>query len=230
MDDQEFDVDTLFTPITPLHALTRLKRPSEKTKRGYRLDRFPTPPRPDFQCRVCGGVVRDPRECVECGLLICAECVDDELSAPRRRSGFYFMYRAREHHCPGCDTNCATRDPSRLLKRLILSLQVYCKHREAGCQAVTILSEAQGHQRVCPFKYIHCGNAACCQRTGRREDFCMVKTDIRDSERLFACSEICRKTILLDNLLRRGEMEKAIEEYYSAAKQLGTSSQALPSA
>lgn len=230
MEGQEFDVDTLFTSAAHLRTQPRLKRPTDKTKRGYHLDRFPRVPRSDFQCRVCSGVVRDPRECVECGLLLCAECVDDELSAPRRRSGFYFMYRTREHHCPGCDTNCATRDPSRLLKRLILSLEVHCKHREAGCAVVTVLSEVEGHQRLCPFKYIHCGNVACCQRTGRREDFIQVNVDLRDAERLFACSDVCCKTILLDNLLRRGEMERAIEEYYSTAKQLGTSSQALPSA
>lgn len=225
MEDHEFDVETLLSPVTPLR-LSHLKRPSDKSKRGFSLERFESCPRAEFQCRVCSGVVRDPRECAQCGLLLCTECVENEASFPRRRAGFYFMYRAREHHCPACDSDCPTREPSRLLKRLILSLKVYCKHREAGCQVVTALADVEDHQRACPFKPVHCSNNSCCHRSGRRDDFILIPSET--PQRLFACSDICEKTIRMESWLKKGEVEKAVEEFHEQAKLLGTGTRALP--
>lgn len=219
MDDrQDFSLDLIRTASRRSAVGLRMKRHMDFEKKGYALERFPEQPRSDFICRVCSAVVRDPKECSECGLLLCGGCWEDPNRSYRGSLSALFTYH--DCFCPNCDRYCPPREPSRLLRQLVLGLKVRCKHRSQGCGQVLPLADIKQHQRACEFKRIHCQNYLCCSTVGPRGDFLRVTVPLSDSGRHsinYVCSEPCKHTVLLDGLLRRNEVSAAVAEFHSKA-------------
>lgn len=191
---------------------------TESPKRGYQQDRFPTPPRPEFLCKVCSGVVKSPKECSNCGLLLCCSCWDSTSRNAASVSGLFFLYRGREVVCPSCGFPGVAREPSRLLRRLVLNLQVKCKHYRAGCDRVLPLGDVKTHQSGCVYKVVQCGNYMC-GKTGPKADFFPVFRPAKPGC-VFVCSQICLKTVNMIFLLAQNETEAALDEFYKAASDI----------
>lgn len=45
------------------------------TELGYEGTRFTVPVSTEFTCGVCNLVVRNPLECIGCGILYCSQCI-----------------------------------------------------------------------------------------------------------------------------------------------------------
>lgn len=221
MENQEFAfraASSIFSQ--PIVGPFRIKRPPESTKASLPLERFPHPPRSDFICKTCSGVVRDPKECVGCGALLCGRCWEE--ASPRRQPGYYFLYRGREVTCPCCNETGVAREPSPILRRLILALQIRCKHYKSGCSVVVTIADLKIHQKSCVFRTIQCDNRLCCGKSGLIDAF--IKLNLGKPQTtamtVYACSELCKKTLLFDSLIRDNELEKAVTEFHILSKTL----------
>lgn len=184
-------------------------------KEGYDVDRFVDPPRKDFQCPICLGVVRDPLECTQCGALLCKKCA---CNCGKAQNPFFGLSSSiPKFNCPLCRSRTQPKEPSGILKKLINSLVVYCKNKKNSCTETFQLGDVKAHEKKCEFKAIHCANHELCNKHGSKTDFISVevprgKKNSENKQKL-VCSEICKKVVLMDFLIRSDQLEKAINEY-----------------
>ena len=192
-------------------------------KEGYDLERFVTLPRKDFQCPICLGVVREPLECTQCGILICRKCA---CSCGRSQYPFYAITSASaspRFNCPICRSRTHPREPSAILKKLISSLVLYCKNKCHSCPEFFPLSEIRGHEKNCKFKSIRCANHALCNKQGSKIEFIPLEFSGKGKNGTkikLVCSEICKKVIIMDNMLKNDQGDKAANEFRIALESL----------
>jgi hypothetical protein len=185
-------------------------------KEGFDLERFVDHPRKDFHCPICLGVVRNPLECSQCGILLCKKCA---YSCVKHQSTFFTLTSSSsKFNCPICRGRQPPREPSQILKNIISALQVFCKNKSHGCLHSCSLGELKSHQKDCEFKAIRCANHHFCKKEGNKGDFLSVefprvgKSNLPGKSKL-VCSEVCRKVVFMDYYLRTEQTEKAISEY-----------------
>jgi hypothetical protein len=185
-------------------------------KEGFDTERFVEPPRKDFQCPICLGVVRNPLECSQCGSLLCKKCA---CSCSRSQNSFIVMSSsAPKFNCPICRTRAPPREPSSILKKIINNLMIFCKNKSYSCTESHPLGSIKQHQKECKFKAIRCANHTFCNKEGNKTDFITVefkrsgKSGSAAKSKL-VCSEICRKIVLMDYYLRSDQLETAVQEY-----------------
>jgi len=195
-----------------------LKRPRIKSKSGYLLDLFPTPPRAEFLCKACSQVVKRPKECTHCGLLMCGSCWENTSRTAPPPSSLFFLYSGREEVCPNCRLPTVTREPSRLLRRLVLNLEVKCKNCQLGCGCILPLGDMKAHESGCAYKLVQCGNYMCAKK-GRKVAFFPVYRPSKPGSG-FVCSQVCKRTVDMISLLAQNEVETAIGEFYKAASEI----------
>ena len=192
-------------------------------KDGYEIDRFVEAPRKDFQCPICLGVVRNPLECSQCGILLCKKCA---CGCSRPSNPFMSLPTASpKFNCPVCRCKAPPREPSAILKKIISSLVVYCKNRGQSCQEVFAISEVKTHERVCPYKAIRCSNHIFCTKQGSKLNFILVDfpkhaKNAKTPKSKLVCSEVCKKVILMDYMLKTEQTDKAIETFREALEEL----------
>ena len=185
-------------------------------KEGYDVERFVEVPRKDFQCPICLGVVRAPLECSQCGILLCKKCA---YSCVKHQNTFFTLNSASSKFtCPLCRGRQPPREPSAILKNIIISLTVFCKNKSHGCTQTFKLNEGKTHQKTCEFKSIRCANHHFCKKEGNKGDFITVEYPRQGKSNLppklkLVCSEICKKVVIMDYYLRTEQTDKAINEY-----------------
>jgi E3 ubiquitin-protein ligase NRDP1 len=116
--------------------------------RGYPKERFPELKGDSFDCGICYLVCKDPKECMKCGSMYCAYCIDD--------------WTTKKNECPiGCtDARGSIRPVSGALSKLYRNLDIKCKY--PSCGKVVKLCELTQHEEGCqrPKCEFHsvCGN------------------------------------------------------------------------
>ncbi|OMJ84180.1 hypothetical protein SteCoe_14732 [Stentor coeruleus] len=191
-------------------------------KEGYDLERFVEPPRKDFICLICLGVVRNPLECSQCGILLCKKCA---YGCSKPQNPFFSMSSITiKFNCPICRSRAAPREPSMILKKFISNLIVYCKNKDRGCKVCRSIGEIKNHEKECDFKVIRCANHGLCSKEGSKIDFitakCIKSEKNADRKLKFVCSEICRKVVVMSYLLKADKSEEAVDQYKLALEQL----------
>lgn len=189
--------------------MERGKRNRCEGKRGFPLGRFVETPRKEFVCEVCAGVLRNPKECENCGSLFCRTCCEDTCFF--HPSSLLFLGPTNTTTCTHCGLRSVMREPSRLLRRLITDLPVKCKHFLVGCECIRSLADIKLHEKVCEFKVVKCGNRMC-GKGGRKVKFYPVVVGRRI---VFVCSQVCVKTVEMQGRLANGELETAVAEFHS---------------
>ena len=192
-------------------------------KDGYEIDRFVEPPRKDFQCPICLGVVRSPLECTQCGILLCKKCA---CGCSRPSNPFLSLPTSiPKFNCPICRCKAPPREPSAILKKMINSLTVYCKNRPQSCQEVFPISDVKTHERICPYKAIRCANHIFCTKQGSKLNFTLVDfpkyaKNAKNPKSKLVCSDMCKKIILMDFMLKTEQADKAIDAFREALEEL----------
>ena len=191
-------------------------------KEGYDLDRFVEAPRKDFQCPICLGVVREPLECTQCGVLLCKKCASN--CGKSQNPFFGLSSNTQKFNCPLCRNRTQPKEPSAILKKLINSLVIYCKNKKNSCAEAYRLDEIKKHEKECEFKALRCANHQFCNKQWDKNEFIafVMPRDKKNSDgkvRL-VCSEICQKVVMMDYMIRTDQIEKAINEYRVALEAL----------
>lgn len=193
-----------------------------KQRHGYEVERFIDPPKKDFQCPICFGVVREPRECSRCGVLICNNCYTDyavHVGIP-----ISLFSHERILKCPTCRTREPFRKPSLVLLKIIGKLIITCKYKSFGCEFACPLSDIKAHQLVCPYKQVTCQNTTCCDKSGPKQQFQSfsvmrsqmgLRYSLPLSTESIACSNACKKTIQVEEYIKNIDSHPdAIAEYF----------------
>ena len=204
-----------------------LNNESTSLKEGFDLDRFVEVPRKDFQCPICLGVVREPLECTQCGVLLCRKCA---CNCGRVQNPFFGLSsNIQKFNCPLCRNRTQPKEPSAILKKLINSLVVYCKNKKYSCEETRSLAEIKTHEKECEFKAIRCANHQMCNKQGNKSEFISVELPRikKNNERKMklVCSEICKKVVMMDYMIKTDQIEKAIAEYKIALEALDSKEQ-----
>lgn len=188
-------------------------------KEGYEIERFVDPPRKDFQCPICLGVVRCPLECSQCGILLCKKCA---CGCSKPSNPFLSLTSAiPKFNCPICRSRAPPHEPSAILQKILSSLLVFCKNKPQSCQETFPISEIKGHEKICQYKVIRCANHNFCNTQGNKLSFIEVefpkepKTG-RVGKNKLVCSEVCKKVVLMDFMLKSGQIEQATKAYKEA--------------
>ena len=202
--------------------------PEKALKEGFDVERLVERPREEFVCPVCFGVVRLPRECQTCGVLICSKCEQG-----CRRAVFAFdmgLNIPQELSCPICRSGSPFRTPSKVLVDVILKLKIKCTNHQSGCSFTSAIKDIKEHEGVCQFKTIKCGNSILCQRRGAPADF--IKLDIPKTmldrpqyqkyreKGIYACSEVCRSVALMGLYLDLNDRDAVLKLYERALDDL----------
>ena len=187
------------------------------------MERFVEPPRKDFQCPICLGIVRQPLECCQCGILICRKCA---CGCSRQTNPFLNISSPiPKFNCPICRNRAPPREPSGILKRIIRSLVVYCKNKPQSCPETFPLSEIKDHEKICEYKAIRCSNHTFCNKPGTKLNFINVEfpkhpKNSKNIKCKQACSEACKKVILMDFMLKSEQHDKALDLFKEALEEL----------
>ena len=117
---------------------------------------FIEPPAPEFDCKICHNVLREPFLTSCCGNHFCQACLD-----PAVKDG---------KPCPSCNEGRFVTVLDKKTRRKILSFDVRCPMWRRGCKWVGELGERCGHldekSGECQFVDVNCSNACggCVQR------------------------------------------------------------------
>ena len=101
---------------------------------GYECIFVSDPPKVlQTECSICLCVLREPYlvDC-ECGNSFCKTCIAEPIKSDHKT-------------CPLCNVQFTTTMPNRRLQRTLNELQVYCCHKEAGCEWVGELGSLPQH-------------------------------------------------------------------------------------
>ena len=86
------------------------------------------------ECPICLCVLREPYLLDCCGNSFCKTCIE--------------QVKSDERPCPLCNVQFTTTMPDKRLQRTLNKLQVYCCHKEAGCEWVGDLGSLTQHLNV----------------------------------------------------------------------------------
>jgi len=118
---------------------------------GYDKERFPNLNGESFDCIICACVVKNPRECTNCGSMFCAGCIESWLKKTKE--------------CPNrCPVSQGTIRPiGKALLRIYNDLDIQCCYYDK-CGKIVKLSDLEQHERVCQLpkcaNFELCGNHA----------------------------------------------------------------------
>ena len=160
------------------------RSPPARLKGGYECQ-FVKPLSSEVQseCSICLSVLREPFLVDCCGYHFCKSCIET----------------VKDDHkpCPLCNNDFKTM-PNKQLQRLLNQREVYCKHKEEGCEWTGELSKLDEHLNVdcdnsekrlsgCEYTEIKCSH---CKKMVQRKDFKLH--NIRCSGEKYTC-EYCNK-------------------------------------
>ena len=122
--------------------------------RGYEVTFVSEPPKEvETNCPICFHVFFEPKLAINCGHSFCATCIAN--------------HEEEEKPCPFCNQQGKFVEDKRL-KRIINDYEVYCPHREKGCEWTGELRQLESHLNYrdpilddvlkgCQFQEVQCG-------------------------------------------------------------------------
>ena len=128
---------------------------------GFTCEFVEKPPKGvQSECPVCLQTLRDPYQVTCCGYSFCRVCIE--------------RIKTDNKHCPTCNEENITIFPDKRLQRSLYDFEVYCTHKDKGCNWTGELRQLENHlnenpqldrelegclfTRVdCKFKSVGCG-------------------------------------------------------------------------
>jgi len=107
----------------------------------------------DIICTICYGFMFNPHESVPCGHIFCDKCIK--------------CLETRD--CTYCKTYITKFQASAKLRRENLSLTIYCKNKDKGCEKEIVVRDIKKHLAVCQFETTSCLNG--CKKTYMRKEY-----------------------------------------------------------
>lgn len=182
-DDYDSDNDEYFMRAF-IRQMRNVPSPPARLTGGYECQ-FVTPFSSDVQteCSICLSILREPFLVDCCGYRFCKSCIET----------------VKEDHkpCPLCNKNFKTF-PDKQLQRMLCQKEIYCKHKEDGCEwtgELTKLDEhlnadcgdSEKHLEGCGYIMLKCSH---CEKMVQRQEFKLH--NIRCSGEKYTC-EYCNK-------------------------------------
>lgn len=121
---------------------------------GFDKERFPDLTGENFDCIICSEVVRNPKECTECGSLFCAPCINSWMSKKKE-----------------CPNRCALsqngiKPIGKALLRMYNELDIKCIHYDK-CGKIVKLTDLEKHETFCQLP--KCNNFELCSNFVQNE-------------------------------------------------------------
>ena len=140
---------------------------------GYRCIFVKDPPdHLQTECSICLGVLREPYLVDCCGYSFCRSCIEPIKS---------------EHQpCPLCAVQFTTCIPDKRLQRTLNDLEVYCSHKEGGCEWVGQMRDLPQHLNV---------------------------DAVSEGDRLFGCPLVSLKCTYCDESIQRQHLKEHEYDY-----------------
>ena len=113
----------------------------------------------DYQCTICTNILTDSVLTDCCGQDFCDGCLNTWLQ--------------RQKTCPHCREANFKFIVDKRMKRVIISLKIYCPNRSKGCDKITTMSECNQHLE----KYLFV-EVSCTKKCGER----MLRKELQDHE------------------------------------------------
>ena len=183
-DDYDSDSDEAYIMRAFVRHMRNAPSPPARLTGGYECQ-FVTPFSSDVQteCSICLSVLREPFLVDCCGYRFCKSCIET----------------VKEDHkpCPLCNKNFKTF-PDKQLQRMLSQKDIYCKHKEDGCEWKGELTKLDDHLNAecdnsekrlegCGYTMLKCSH---CEKMVRRQEFKLH--NIRCSGEKYTC-EYCNK-------------------------------------
>ena len=119
------------------------------SSRGYQVNFVRHPPREiPVKCAICLDVLFEPKVVSCCGHSFCAACIDRVVRCGKP--------------CPLCSRPFTVTD-NQWLKRTLKDYDVYCPHRDKGCEWIGQLRQVENHlnqdplpDKLCQYQEIQC--------------------------------------------------------------------------
>ena len=132
------DSDPNSHPETDLSDKEATQPGKYQLQEGHEISFVKQPPKEiQLECSICLQFLSDPchSDC-ECGNSFCRACIEtiEEMNNP----------------CPLCNERFGIIIPSKQLKRTLNSLQIYCTHKDEGCEWIDELGRLSDHFNVSP--------------------------------------------------------------------------------
>ena len=99
----------------------------------------------EIRCRICLGILWDPKECKVCETCFCGPCLDQWLST-------------EGHKCPlKCSEEPEFKERAhKIIRNMLSDLNFRCKNSHSGCQEIVEYSKILDHERTCDFDLKEC--------------------------------------------------------------------------
>lgn len=159
-----------------------MKKRQLQLQGGYECIFVEDPPKHlQTECSVCLCILREPCLVDCCGNRFCRTCIEP--------------IQSQHKPCPLCSVPFTTSVVDKQLQRTLGSLQVFCSHKEAGCDWVGELGSLPQHLNVncednvsarlngCKFAQLNCMH---CEKPLRRQDITRHEAD-QCLERPYSC-------------------------------------------
>lgn len=181
-DEYDSDSDDAYIMRALVQQMRNAPSPPARLTGGYECQ-FVTPFSSDVQteCSICLSVLREPFLVDCCGYRFCKSCIET----------------VKEDHkpCPLCNKSFKTF-PDKQLQRMLSQKEIYCKHKEDGCEWTGELTKLDEHLNVecddsekrlegCGYVMLKCSH---CEKMVQRQQFKMH--NIRCSGEKYTC-EYC---------------------------------------
>lgn len=137
----------------------------------------------DLKCRICLGVLWQPKECKLCETSFCSPCLAKWLATDGN------------HSCPlKCSQEPKFRDKAhKVIRNMLSELTFRCKNHSSGCQEQVEYAYAIDHEGECEY------DLQSCQGRGEGCTTVLIKRDIKGHEELCPLvpveCEFCRKRV-----------------------------------
>ena len=131
----------------------------DSQEQGYNHKRFQNVVDSNFDCRICGNVLKDPVQCRRNEDYYCTPCIVKYLTESSQT-------------CPVCEESLTVKqlkEPSKLVANYLSSLKISCDYAARGCRDVVQLGNLKDHVEVCGFVPVRCSSAGCSMVISKRD-------------------------------------------------------------
>ena len=168
---------------------------------GIECEFIEKPPKAfQYECPICLLVLREPYQATCCGKSFCKKCIE--------------RVKYQNGSCPTCKTENFFSYPNKGLEQSLYDFEVYCSHKNKGCEWRGELRELDKHLNSepaadkslegCPFTVISCplGHTGCDVKLPRKD----IKIHINDE----LLSHVLKQTALMTALNTQLQKQTAL--------------------
>lgn len=127
---------------------------------GVDSERFVHAVPQDSYCFLCNTVLENPVEIVECGHFFCHQCLEkwkeNNILEQQQPDEHDVDFPASSSSCPYCgiDIDFGRVRKSKLIWNLIQNMNVYCRHKNNGCEVVYKYGFDDLHREKCVYEQL----------------------------------------------------------------------------